>query len=47
LRIAAAITQEKSNSIAVEAVGQTNTTTAAIYAPSVARDVNNLSTLHD
>jgi hypothetical protein len=47
LRVAAAITQEKSNSIAVEAAGQINTTTAATYALNVARDVNNLSMLHD
>ena len=47
LRIAAAITQGKSSSIAVEDVGQINTTIAATYAPNVARDVNNLNMLHD
>ena len=45
--VAAAITQEKSNSIAVVDAEQTNTITAVTFALNAARDVNNLSMLHD
>ena len=47
LRIAAAIIQAKSSSIAAEGAGQTNTTIAVTYAHNVARDVDNLNMSHD